>query len=316
MDGDSVTAVARALAAMGFAHVGQHRSKPVQLWQQGKARVLLNSGGAATTAVSALGVQTGDPELSARRALAFLAPAVPRAPGPNEAELPAVAAPDGTQVFFCRTGVEEPAEWLGDFILTGTAPAVGTRLTRVDHVALAQPFDYFDEATLFYRAVLGLDPRHDSEFAAPFGLVRNRAVADPHGRVRIALHGTVLRRGDWSPAVPDPQHVAFATEDVFASARAMRERGVPLLSVSDNYYDDLEARLDLDAALLASLRECQVLYDSDEGGEFFHFHTEVLGARVFFEVVQRVGEYAGYGVANAPVRMAAHRQARHQREAR
>lgn len=312
--GDAVTPVARALAAMGFAHVGQHRSKPVQLWQQADARVLLSSGGSAATAVSALGVQTSDPTESAKRAHAFLAPAVPRERGPNEAELPAVAAPDGTQVFFCRSGAGE-ADWLGDFILSGTPPAVATRLTQVDHVALAQPFDYFDEATLFYRAVLGLDPRHDSEFAAPFGLVRNRAVTDPRGLVRIALHGTVLRRGDWSPGVPDPQHVAFATDDVFAAARAMRERGVPLLSVSDNYYDDLDARLDLDPALLARLRECQVLYDADERGEFLHFHTEVLGSRVFFEVVQRVGEYAGYGVANAPVRMAAHRQARRQRQA-
>jgi 4-hydroxyphenylpyruvate dioxygenase len=28
---------------------------------------------------------------------------------------------------------------------------------------------------------------------------------------------------------------------------------------------------------------------------------------VFFEVVQRVGGYSGYGEVNAPVRMAAHR---------
>ncbi len=35
--------VAQALAALGFAHTGQHRSKPVQLWEQGGARVLLNA---------------------------------------------------------------------------------------------------------------------------------------------------------------------------------------------------------------------------------------------------------------------------------
>ncbi|GAB2806803.1 hypothetical protein JOD27_006948 [Lentzea nigeriaca] len=33
-------------------------------------------------------------------------------------------------------------------------------------------------------------------------------------------------------------------------------------------------------------------------------------ARVFFEVVQRVGGYRGFGVVNAPVRMAAHREVR------
>ena len=31
---------------------------------------------------------------------------------------------------------------------------------------------------------------------------------------------------------------------------------------------------------------------------------------MFFEVVQRIGGYAGYGEVNAPVRMAAHRRQR------
>ena len=41
----------RVLEAMGFAHVGPHRSKPVQLWQQGDARVLLNHGDEPTEAI-------------------------------------------------------------------------------------------------------------------------------------------------------------------------------------------------------------------------------------------------------------------------
>ncbi|WP_116046029.1 bifunctional sugar phosphate isomerase/epimerase/4-hydroxyphenylpyruvate dioxygenase family protein [Amycolatopsis palatopharyngis] len=310
VDDDSGPRVERALAAMGFAHLGQHRSKPVQLWQQGDARVLLNSGADGATAISALAVESADPPRSASRAEALLAPAIPRTRGPAEADLSAVAAPDGTSVFFCRTGADDTKSWLSDFILTGTEHRPATALTGIDHVALAQPFDHFDEAGLFYRAVLGLEPSGDSEFAAPFGLVRSRMVGDQDRRVRIALHGTLLRRGSWSPGVPNPQHIAFETEDVFACARAMRKRGAPLLTISDNYYDDLDARLALDPEVLAAMRECHVLYDRDETGEFFHFHTEVLGSRVFFEVVQRVGDYTGHGAINAPIRMAAHREAR------
>jgi 4-hydroxyphenylpyruvate dioxygenase len=36
---------------------------------------------------------------------------------------------------------------------------------------------------------------------------------------------------------------------------------------------------------------------------------------VFFEVVQRIGGYDGYGTVNAPVRMAAHRRRRTPAEA-
>ncbi|MGZ4508847.1 MAG: hypothetical protein ACXVX0_16495, partial [Blastococcus sp.] len=68
--------------------------------------------------------------------------------------------------------------------------------------------------------------------------------------------------------------------------------------------------LDLDPRLLADMRECGLLYDEDEHGSYLHLYTEVLGDRVFFEVVQRRGGYDGYGMVNAPIRMAAQRRLR------
>ncbi|ANN17378.1 4-hydroxyphenylpyruvate dioxygenase [Amycolatopsis orientalis] len=288
-----------ALASLGFARVGTHRSKPVQLWQQGAARVLVNE----TTvdgAIGALGLTSADPAGSARRAETLLAPVLPREQGPDEAALSAVAAPDGTEIFFCGND-----DWLRDFVPTGVVPA-GMGITGIDHVALTQPFDHFDEATLFYRSVLGLRPEPVSEFAAPFGLVRSRAVGE--GEVRLTLDSALVRRGEWAPGVPSPQHVAFACEDALAVAQAMREAGAPLLEIPGNYYDDLDARFDLPFS--ARLRENSVLYDRDEHGEFLHFHTELIGSRVFFEVVQRIGGYRGYGVVNTPVYMTAHRERR------
>src|SRR4051794_24635195 len=313
VDGGSGGHVEHALETLGFARPGQHRSKPVQLWRQGDSRVLLNSAtGRPGASIAALGVETADAAASTRRAEALLSPVLPRTRGQSEADLSAVAAPDGTSVFFCTTG-SGASSWLADFAATGTAPPPGgpAAITAVDHVALAQPFDHFDEAALFYRSVLGLQPQHSSEVAAPFGLVRNRTVTDPTGTVRIGLSVSVLRRGsEWQPGVTDPQHVAFASGDVLAAARAARSAGAPLLDIPDNYYDDVDARLAPPPALLQEMRELGVLYDVDPAGSFLHFYTAVLGGRVFFEVVQRIGGYAGYGELNAPVRMAAHRRQR------
>ena len=313
VDDGSGPVVANALSALGFEHAGRHPSKPVQLWQQGSARILLNSTpDAKGAAVAALGLETADPADAARRAQALLAPLLPRTRGPAEADLSAVAAPDGTAVFFCRTGADDADSWLSDFPSTDTPTptrASDVGLTSIDHVALTQPFDRFDEAALFYRSVLGLQTQHSSEIAAPFGLVKNRAIADPDGVLRICLSVSVLRRGsDWQPSVTDPQHVAFATTDAIAAARAAKAAGAPIVSVPDNYYDDLDARLAPPSAQLDAMRELGVLYDRTADGEFLHFYTEVLGGRVFFEVVQRVGDYAGYGELNSPVRMAAHRR--------
>ena len=327
VDEPDVPTVAGVLGGLGFQRTGMHRSKPVDLWQTGDARVLINhatarpDGDAGRAAVAAIGIDTADPRRTIARAQALLAPVLPRTRGPAEAELSAVAAPDGTEIFACPPA--EPAGWLHDFLPADptrspdpTAPnstptAGGDGIQAIDHVALTRPFDRFDEAALFYRAILGLRTAHTSEVAAPFGLVRNRALADPSAEVRICLSVSVLRRGnDWRPGVTDPQHVAFRTDDVLAVARAAAAAGAPILQIPANYYDDLDARLALPSGQLSALREVNVLFDRNSAGDFLHFYTDVLGGRLFFEVVQRVGDYQGYGEANAPIRMAAHRRQR------
>ncbi|SFS97894.1 bifunctional sugar phosphate isomerase/epimerase/4-hydroxyphenylpyruvate dioxygenase family protein [Saccharopolyspora flava] len=307
-DPGTAARLADGLAALGFAETGEHRSKPVRRWEQGGARVLINTSGAGpdTAEIGALAVESADPLRSARRAEAMSSPILPRERGPQEAGLVSVAAPDGTGVFFCDTAADDG--WRGDFRDTA-APAAGL-ITGIDHVSLTQPFDHFDEAALFCRSVLGLEPEEVTEYAAPFGMVRNRGMVDATRSVRIALNGALVRRGEWAPAVRDPQHIAFTCTDVLAAAERLRASGAPVLPIPDNYYDDLDARFDLDPDLLGALRRGSVLYDRDAGGEFLHLFTELFGSRVFLELVQRVGDYAGYGVGNAPVRMAAHRRQR------
>jgi 4-hydroxyphenylpyruvate dioxygenase len=315
VDGISGPVVADALRRLGFAHTGQHRTKPVQRWEQGRACVLLNASvtrpaAAGEAEVAALGLESADPGRSAERAQALCAPVLPRTRGVDEADLSAVAAPDGSQLFFTRTG---PDGWPADFLPTGEPPHGTAGLTGVDHVGLTEPFDSFDEAGLFHRAVLGLEPQPVTEVAAPFGLVRTRAVTDAGRAVRIALSVTALRRGAWAPGVPDPQYVAFGTDDIVATAERLRAAGAPLVAPPENYVDDLATRFDLAPALLAAVREHGLMYDEDERGGYLHLATQVLGDRVFFEVVQRLGGYDGYGTSDTPVRMAAQRRARARR---
>lgn len=330
VDGDGARDAAETLQELGFTRTGTHRWKPVELWCQGTARVLLNRGeseevapagaspahhlGAGETAVAAIGLHTAEPAQSALRAQRLLAPVLPHARKPGDADLASVAAPDGTEVFFCREHNDDSAGWLSDFAPTYAPAQPGIGITRTDHIALTQPFDHFDTAVLFYRSVLGLETECMVEFAAPFGLVRTYAVTDPEHRVRITLDSAVLRRGEWAPAINTPQHVAFAADDAIASARMAHVRGAPILTIPDNYYDDLDARFELPPQLLAQMRRLSVLYDRDAHGEFLHFYTEIIGSRVFFEVVQRIHDYTGYGADNAPIRMAAHRRRRLQHE--
>jgi 4-hydroxyphenylpyruvate dioxygenase len=309
VDAESAPEAERLLRALGFAHVGPHRSKPVQLWQHGDMRIVLNHGaGEEDPEVVAVAVQSADPDRSAQRAEALLAPVLERRRNPGEADLSAIAAPDGTSVFFCGAD----GGWIDDFLALESEPGDGVPIDRIDHITLAQPFEAFDEAALFYRSVLDLVPGASAELAAPGGLVRSRALASADGRVRIALNVPALAGTQRGQA--ELQHVAFACVDALAAARAMRTRGAPILEIPGNYYDDLDARFDLDPALLDALRELGVLYDRSEGGELLHFYSALEG-RVFFEVLERRGAYDGYGAVNSPVRMAAQRTATRRRDA-
>ncbi|MEV0491178.1 bifunctional sugar phosphate isomerase/epimerase/4-hydroxyphenylpyruvate dioxygenase family protein [Streptomyces atratus] len=291
------------LAGLGFTRSGRHTAKPVELWRQGEARVLLNTAGGHRrdgACLAALGLDTADPVAATWRAESLLAPVVPRRRGPAESPLDAIAAPDGTELFFCGTPQPGRPGWTGDFTDLEDTAAEPIGVTRIDHVAMTQPWHHFDEASLFYRTVLGLRPDESLDLADPYGLFRSRAVANTEGTVRIALN-VAPGPGDQELR---PQHIALATDDLVTTVRRWRERGGAALRIPGNYYDDLDARHALDPQTLAVLRELDILYDRDEHGEFLHCYTPTVG-RVFFELVQRTSGYRGYGAQNATVRLAA-----------
>ncbi|UPZ27946.1 sugar phosphate isomerase/epimerase and 4-hydroxyphenylpyruvate domain-containing protein [Streptomyces sp. LRE541] len=299
-----VEPVSELLEALGFARTARHRGKPVDLWQQGEARVLLNTGPGARrdgTQLAAVGLESPDPAGAARRAESLLAPVLPRRRTPEDVPLDAVAAPDGTELFFCATGRPGLPDWTRDFEPVGQpAPADGG-IRRIDHLALTQPWHQFDEAALFHRSVLGLGALESVDVADPYGLLRSRAVTNADGSVRIALGvGPAPSADDGDRA----QHIALATDDLVAAARRFRAAGGRLLTIPVNYYDDLAAKYEFDEGELETYRELGILYDRDADGAFRHCYTETIG-RVFFELVQRDAGYRGYGAQNAPVRLAA-----------
>ncbi|MEV5459548.1 bifunctional sugar phosphate isomerase/epimerase/4-hydroxyphenylpyruvate dioxygenase family protein [Streptomyces cellulosae] len=302
--------VSAVLGALGFARTARHRGKPVDLWQRGDARILVNTGPAERregTRLAAVGLETPDPAATAHRAEALLAPVLPRRRSPEDAPLEAVAAPDGTELFFCATGHPRLPDWRADFGYVegaGSAPDDDARW-RVDHLSLTQPWHQFDEAVLFHRAVLGLRPQESVDVADPYGLLRSRAVTTDDGAVRIVLTVGAAPVDDTAHA----QHIALATDDVVGAARAYRAAGGRLLPIPDNYYADLAARFEFAEGELETYQELGILYDRDAQGTFRHCYTHTVG-RVFFELVQREGAYRGYGAPNAPVRLAAQHAAR------
>lgn len=167
---------------------------------------------------------------------------------------------------------------------------------------------------LFYRSIFVVDKGPMVDVVDPSGLVRSQVIESPGGELRLTLNGAESHRTLAGHFIAETfgssvQHIAFASNDIFATAAALKASGLPVLEISKNYYSDLEARLGLGAEMIARLAANNLLYDRDAGGEYFQIYAQSFGEGFFFEIVERRGTYAGYGAVNAPFRIAAQKRA-------
>ncbi len=216
----------------------------------------------------------------------------------------------GSLVYFVDDKTDLGRHWEIDFDAPPAAAAeTGAGLTAFDHVSQSMQHEEMLTWLLFYSSLLGLQNTPVQDVLDPGGIVHSQVVETIDGGFRLVLNASQSQRTLSSRFLSDlfgsgVQHIALATDDIFATVARLRENGVALLPVPENYYDDLEARIDLTQAALDRLRDNNILYDRQNGGEFFQAYTDSFDGGFFFEFVQR-REYAGFGAANAPIRLAA-----------
>jgi 4-hydroxyphenylpyruvate dioxygenase len=301
---DDTAQLEKLLGQLGFAFEGRHRTKDVQLWTMGQARVIINEQAAqhAEPAIAALGFDVDSPVIASARAQQLKAPVVARKVQADEEVFQGISAPDSTEIFLCQGSPDGTAAWTQEFGEGLEHPSAGAG-AGIDHVNLAQPWQHFDEAVLFYTSALALEPQPFAEVPSPSGLVRSQVMQTSDAAVRLVLNLAPIQQARNEARKTYQEHIAFAVNDLVATARAARERGLEFLQIPANYYEDLDARFDLEPGFLATLQELNLLFDRDADGEFLHFYTATVGS-VFFEMVERRGNYDGYGAPNAPVRHA------------
>jgi 4-hydroxyphenylpyruvate dioxygenase len=302
---EDTSGVESLLELAGFTSRGRHRTKPVSLWSAGAARVVLNEQHARDLSphLAAIGFCVTDPDAVRTRARELGTPLAYRRTYASEQALDAAIAPDGTEIYWTTTpaDADEP-EWVAEF--EHGEPVGRSRVVGIDHVSVTLPWQVHDESALFYTSVFALESPHATEVAGPQGLVQSRVIRSRDGRVRIPLNVAppiVAEQGHPSGL---PRHVAFSCTGIIELAREVRARGLDILPIPANYYDDLGARLDLPTDRVDELRALDLVYDRDGESEYLQFYTRTQG-QIFFEFVERRGRYDGFGAGNAPVRLSA-----------
>ena len=283
--------VARLIDKVGFERA--RTAADATAWVHGDVWLATRPEAAERARISGLGLRVQAPDAAAERARVLRA-------GVSEVEalgqsLPAVTAIDGTRITWA------PLESAGEKPMPPGVPGI----LGIDHVALTQAWDELDSATLFWTAVVGLDPLPGQDVPDPYGLVRSQGMQSCDGDLSIVLNVQPRRREETLAMLREsPQHVAVATEDLVATARYLAERGVPVLHVGDNYYDDTQALFGLDDQEIEELASHAILFDRSGPGEVRQLFTRTVGG-VFLEFVERRDGYLGFGARNAPFRLAA-----------
>jgi len=306
--------LATLFGQLGFRRTGSHRSKDVERWSQGAIELVINCepDGFAHShyvthgpGVCAIAIDIDDAGKTMTRAEALKARTFYQPVGPGELEIPAIRGVGGSLLYFLEAAGKN---WGTDFE-TLRSGAGTDRLDVVDHISQSMPYDEMLSWLLFYTGILDLQRLPQVEIADPLGLVQSQALINGNQSLRMILNGSSATRTLSARFIDEffgsgVQHIAFSCADIFAAVAEMRARGAQFLKIPDNYYDDIEAKYDLDAATMAALRDNQILYDREGDGEFFQIYTHIFDERFFFEIVQR-RNYHGFGAANAAVRLAA-----------
>ena len=319
--GTEADALERLLETLGFTLSGTHIAKKLSLWTQGDIRIVVNreTTGYASSAYTTHGTTVCDIGISVDAATETVsrAKALGAAPfhqpiGPGELDIPAIRGLSGSVLHFIDQGSGLNDVWSVEFNQTD-AEQTHAGLTSIDHIAQTMSYDEMLSWSLFYTTLFDMGKSPMVDVVDPDGLVRSQALETRDGAFRITLNGAETHRTMAGNFLADSfgasvQHIALASEDIFATSSVMRAKGFEPLPISDNYYADLVARFDLDADMLTALKAGNILYDEDAKGAFFQFYSRPYAGGMFLEIVERRGGYAGYGAPNAPFRIAAQKR--------
>lgn len=317
-DADAENLVAM-LKTLGFRRTRVHRSKKVDVYEQGEIRVLVNTEpvGFASSAYAvhgpsayAMALEVEDAAATLTRAVALGAEPFSQPVNPGELNIPAIRGVGGGLIYLIDSKTELGRLWEIDFReVEPEADVHDAHLTTIDHVAQTVAYEEMLTWLLFYTSIFDARKSPMVDIIDPAGVVRSQVVESKEGNLRITLNGAENRRTLAGYFIAEKfgsgiQHLAFNTDDIFATAAALRANGFRALPISPNYYGDVEARFGLDPELTERLRAENILYDRDDEGEYFQLYSGTFADGFFFEIVQRTG-YRGYGAANAIFRISA-----------
>jgi 4-hydroxyphenylpyruvate dioxygenase len=288
----------RLLLAFGFSRTMRHRARAVDLYEQHDIRFLLHrdpEGFAAQFArlhgpsIASMGWRVGDAELAAQIAAARGA----RLASPVDLEVPAVRG-IGDSLIYLIDGYRAP----GHFHRLGFEPhpapvhVPDKGFLSIDHLTNNVYAGTMQTWASFYKDVFGFtEVRYFDIRGVKTGLT-SYALRSPCGKFCIPINEGTEQQSQINEYLeeyrgPGVQHLAFLTDDILASLRALDGTGIETLDIDDDYYATIFDRVPGVVEDRAALRARNVLIDGDDEGYLLQIFTKNLIGPIFIEIIQR-----------------------------
>ncbi|MBK8487055.1 MAG: 4-hydroxyphenylpyruvate dioxygenase [Chitinophagales bacterium] len=153
----------------------------------------------------------------------------------------------------------------------------------------------------FYEKVMGfklLITFDDEDISTEYSALMSKVVSNGNGYVKFPINEPAA--GKKKSQIEEylefykgagVQHIAVATNDIIATVKEMRSRGVEFLYVPESYYVEAMERVGEINEDYEELKKLNILIDRDEEGYLLQLFTKPVQDRptVFFEIIERCG---------------------------
>ena len=313
--GPDPRALAQLFEAMGFTHLASHRSKNVRRYAQGDMNFLLNmepSGQAADfreahgASANAMAFRVHDAAKAFEKAVARGATAVHGPVGPMELNIPAIEGIGGSNLYLVdRYGAQEIYDV--DFVpVPGAARDARTvGLHTLDHLTHNVLRGRMNHWAGFYERIFNFREIRYFDIEGQASALVSRAMTAPDDKIRIPLNESQDEHSQIEEFLREYkgegiQHLALATDDIFATVDALRANGIRFQDTPESYFELIDKRLPGHGHDIEAMRARRILIDGAPetgGGLLLQIFTENMVGPIFFEIIQRKGN-DGFGEGN------------------
>ncbi len=300
---------------MGYLHTATHKTKNIELWQQGDITYVLNGepGSFAARFVDAHGPcapSMGWRVVDAQRALDYAVSkgAEPYSGDDKTMDVPAVVGIGGSLIYFIDN-YYETSPYNDEFNWVAKTHPKGLGFYYLDHLTNNVHKGNMDKWFAFYADVFNFTEIRFFDIEGKFTGLFSRALTSPCGRIRIPVNEDRGEKGQIVEYLKryngeGIQHIAVGTDDIYTATDAIAKRGVKFMpSPPKAYYALSKSRVVDHEEPLDEMMKHGVLIDGEgvvDGGEtriLLQIFSKTVVGPIFFEFIQRKGD-DGFGEGN------------------